>query len=175
MKHDSITIENYLTELWPDWRQEIPHLLDLFNELTLEEGELLPNQRGDIYYLIWGTIGKYSKKEPLRYIDTGELIIIPLKPSLLLFKALIRTKVMLLQRPALYKIVEECPRSIILYDEILSRQQESSEFRNSILKLPKGQRLEAFRSRYSRVTAIISRKELADFLKISIESLRKQF
>ena len=175
MKKDSITIENYISFLWPHWRTDIPQLPDAFEELTLDNGELLPYQRGDIFYLVSGTIGKYCKKEPIRYISTGELIIIPLKPRILLFKTLTGSKVMLLRRDALYRIVGEFPKSIILYDELLSKEQESDEFRNYLLKLPKGNRLEAFRARYPMVPSLVNRKELAEFLNISIESLRKIF
>ena len=175
MKKDLTTIDNYVTNIWPEWRNETPNLMDSFDELTLEYGEILPYQRGDIFYLASGTIGKYHKKEPIRYIDTGELIIIPLKPNILLFKALTDSTVMLLQRDALYRIVRQFPESIVLYDQLLSSQQESIEFRNYILKLPKGDRLEAFRVRYPAVSSLISRKELAEFLNISIESLRKAF
>lgn len=175
MKNNPTELDIYLSSLWPEWQHEIPDLLTRFQELHLEQDEFLPSQRGDIYFLAWGTIGKYGKKEPLRYISSGELIIIPLKPAVLQFKALIPCKVMLLPRADLYKIVELYPRSIQLYDELLSKQQESIDFRSTLLKLPKAARLEAFRARYAPVTAIINRKELAEYLKISIQYLRQHF
>lgn len=175
MKTENIDLIKLLTEVFPSWLQEIPELPDHFQECVLEPHEYLSLQRGDIYLVSGGSFGKYDRKEPIRYILPGELIIGPLKRNHTVFKSLNGSRAYLLDRPTLYRISQQYPHTLELYDELLQKQLEAMEFRQHILSLPKGERLEYFRSKYAPVLPIISRKELASFLQISVELLRKIF
>ncbi|WDF66929.1 hypothetical protein PQ465_11490 [Sphingobacterium oryzagri] len=166
-------LERYLGRLWPQWKQEIPHLLRDFEELHLESGEHLPSQRGDIYFIASGIVGKYIKNAPIRYSSNNEVIIVPLKPSTVQFRVLADATVFVLERSVLYQIVEQHPRSIMFYDELLIKQQQAIDFRYDLLQLPKAARLDALRTKYPPLMGLLSRTELAAFLDISKEYLRR--
>lgn len=175
MKKETIILTDFLTEIFPTWATEIPDLAGYFHEYFLEPGELLNTERGDIYLVSEGAFGKYTRREPLRYILPGELIIIGLRRRYHTFKALNFSRVYMLDRPSLYRISCEYPNTMTLYDELLQRQQDSLEFRQQILLMPKAHRYAYFKSCYATIVPLIDRKELAVFLQISPELLRRVF
>lgn len=175
MKIEKTPLTDYLDAVFPTWKREVPTLMDYIEEMNLDAGEPLPSQRGDIYFVSSGAIGKYQKKIPKRYITTSELIIIPLDSKSLLFRALQDCCIMLLQRPDLYRLARDYPIMIELYDQLRVKQEQSADFRETLLEMPKAERLEAFRNKFSRIIPLISRTELALYLGVSREYLRRLF
>lgn len=175
MKTEKAVLTDYLNAIFPSWETEVPTFMDYIEEIKMETDEPLPSQRGDIYFVSIGAIGKYQKKIPKRYITTGELIIIKFDSRPLLFRALEDSCVMLLQRHDLYRLADLYPVTIQLYDQLLAKQEQSADFRETLLEIPKAERLEVFRSKFGRIIPLISRTELALFLGVSREYLRRLF
>lgn len=175
MKKSKTNLTDYLNDVFPTWKQEVPTFMDYIEEIHLEMDEPLPSLRGDIYFVSRGAIGKYQKKIPKRYITPGELIIIKFDSKPLFFRALQDSCIMLLQRRDLYRLANLYPVTIQLYDQLLAKQEQSADFRELVLEMPKVERLEAFRSKFSSIIPLISRTELAKYLGVSREYLRKIF
>lgn len=175
MKNKTANLIDYLNDVFPTWKQEVPKFMDYFEELHLEAGEPLPSQRGDIYFITSGAIGKYEKMIPKRYITMRELIIIPFDSKPLLFVALEDSSILFLQRPDLYRLARDYSVTIQLYDQLRAKQEKAVDFRATLLEMPKAERLEVFRSKFTRIIPLITRTELAKFLGISREYLRKIF
>ncbi|MBE8719782.1 hypothetical protein [Sphingobacterium pedocola] len=166
---------DYLSDLYPDWLAELPTLLDYFIHIELDTGEHLPAKLGDIYFVGVGTIGKYEKHIPKRYILKTGIIIVPLKRNNVQLKAIEASAVLLLKRDALYSLLKLSPDLIKLYDELLAQQQQEKDFRTHLLEISKGDRLTLFREKFSQVIPLITRRELAKFLDTSEEFLRQRF
>ncbi|MBD1422568.1 cyclic nucleotide-binding domain-containing protein [Sphingobacterium chuzhouense] len=81
----------------------------------------------------------------------------------------------MIQRHDLYQLAENYPVTIQLYDQLLAKQEQAADFRELILEMPKAERLEAFRSKFSTIIPLISRTELASYLGVSREYLRRLF
>lgn len=175
MENKSTLFFQYLTELVPDWQKLMPDLLENFEELSLEEGEYLSIQRGDIYFLQSGTIGMYFKKTPQRYIQAREFILVPLTTRPIQFRVIEQCSVVLLDLSARYMIMRKYPSMIEVYDQFRSIQDKHADFRITILEIPKSRRLEKFQSKYGSLTFRLPRYELAQFLGISREYLRKLY
>ncbi|WP_437918761.1 hypothetical protein [Sphingobacterium sp. LRF_L2] len=175
MNEENAFLATYLTSIFPEWKKEVPLLPTYFEEIQLERGEPLPSQRGDIYFVQRGTIGKYLKNIPQRYIQANQLIIVPLIAKPPLFKALEDSTILLLPLPVRYQIARQYPCMIEVYDHLRAKQEKDVDFRTSILEMPRTQRLKAFRSKFERLDVLLPRIELAQFLGISREYLRKIF
>ncbi|WP_270087389.1 cyclic nucleotide-binding domain-containing protein [Sphingobacterium sp. SYP-B4668] len=166
---------HYLSQLYPLWQQKSPLLLDYFEHRVFETGEFVDVYPGDLYIVNKGTVGKYYKKTPKRYILRHELIMVPSERSGFNFKALESCHLWMLSQQKLHDILSRYPQSHVLQQLLLSKQQQSLDFRTQLLELPKADRLSFFRKQYSTVIPLISRTELAQFLHISGEYLRRLF
>lgn len=175
MKREKILLTDYLNSIFPTWEKEVPTFMDYIEEINLEIDEPLPNQRGDIYFVSSGSIAKYHKKIPKRYITPGELIMIKFDSKPLFFRALEDSCILLIQRHDLYQLSANYPVTIQLYDQLLAKQEQAADFREMVLEMPKVERLEMFRSKFSRIIPLISRTELATYLGVSREYLRRLF
>lgn len=173
MKNDGI--DDYLEKLSPNWKENFPQLKNYFEEIHLLEDELLSNQRGDIYYVNDGIIGKYERKLPQRYILRNEIIIVSILHSNLQFKALQESHLWVISRQSLHRVVALYADIMPIYDNMVHQQQEALEFRLQLLEMPKSERMDFLRSKFASVIPHITRKELAQFLNISEEYLRRIF
>lgn len=169
------TFEIFLSTVYPDWPIDFPDLPDYVEPFVIESGEFLPGQLGDIYFVGEGSIGKYEKSRPKRYILPRELIFTPLTRHRYQFIALEKSVVYFLDRKKLYELAAIYPKHIVLYDLLREQHQKEMDIRAHLLSLDKIERLEAFRLHYRMILGLVARQELAKFLCVSREYLRLIF
>jgi len=169
------TFELFLDTVYAPWRREIPDLPDHIERWEIGSGEHLPCLPGDIYFMGSGTLGKYARNVPVRYMVQGELVFIPLERHRFRLLALESSLVYFMDRKSLYALSIRYPTHIILYDLLRERHQRDIAFREHLLTLDKRDRLEAFRQRYAHIPGLVTRQEIARFLCLSREYLRNIF
>ncbi len=168
-------LHSFLSKFDKDYQEVVPNFWKHINIVSLFEGHNLSNNLGDIFLVSSGYLVKYCEGKPERYIGAGELIIVPLSSHMNYYKSLTNSKVYQLKRKRLYSIIKKSPESVILFDKIREVHSHQLHFRYRVLKLPKKKRVEYFRENYNIILNLISRKELADYLDISTEYLRRSF
>lgn len=170
-----ISFDSFLSTVYPAWEQDFADLPNAVDQFSIASDELLPAHLGYIYYIAQGAIGEYDKDSPKRYILAGQLIITPLKKNQIRFKALRESEVYYLDRKTLYHLSHSHPQYIELYDLLREQHEHEKEYREYLLSLDKAVRLEHFRKQYASIIPLIPRQELASYLSLSRESLRKLF
>lgn len=157
------------------WEQTIPDLLIHFEQVNLEVNEYLPCQRGDIYFVCKGYLGQYRKNQPIAYFQVGHPILLSLQNSPAPLKALTDSTILMLRRETTYLLNEKYTGTFELYQQLSVLHEKIIKFKDELRSIPKMQRLAAFRQEYKAIIPLISRKELAQFLGISREYLRRQY
>ncbi len=165
----------FLSKFDKNYQQIIGSFWKYINTVSLSEGEYLSNNLGDVFFISSGYLGKYCQGSPDRYIGPGELVVIPLSSHLNHFKSLTDSKAYRIERKSLYLIIKKFPESLPLFEEIKEIHLHDLQFRYRLLKLPKRERLKYFKKSYPSIATIVSRKELADYLDVSTEYLRRFF
>lgn len=170
-------LHEYLFKLEPNWNTLFPDLEEYLEIHYFLPQETLSLEMGAGYFLLEGIVGKYRAARPLRYILPEELIQAPLhiNDTKIRFKALSETYLYKISQKMLYKLPRKYPKLLPLYHQILFLHQHQVDYKLHILEHDKAERLTIFRQKYSEVVPLISRKELAQYLNMSEEYLRKLF
>ncbi|MDR2284458.1 MAG: hypothetical protein LBE37_14665 [Sphingobacterium sp.] len=138
-----------------------------------KEGDRLPTSKGDIYFLSDGVILKTQRTTLTRIIKAEELIFVPLQNKAVHFRALTDCSLLLLSRAELYNFIEQFPRAIRIYDSLLDLWYEQTDERLALLELQKGERIARFKELHKAVYPYMSRSDIANYIAVSDEYLRK--
>lgn len=137
------------------------------------EKERLSTCKGDIYFLSEGVLLKTHRTTLTRIIKAGQLIFVPLKNKATYFKALTDCRLLRLSRAQLYHFIEQFPRAIRIYDSLLDLWYEQTDERLELLEMQKGQRITRFKELHKEVYPYMSRSDIANYIAVSDEYLRK--
>lgn len=166
-------LHSFLTKFDKNYLDVVPNFWKYINTVWLFEGEHLSNSLGDIFFVSSGYLAKYCEGKPERYVGSGELILVPLSTHMNYFKSLTSSRVYQIKRKKLYSIIKKSPEALMLFEKIKEVHSHDLAFRYRLLKLPKNKRVEYFMENYAMIINLISRKELADYLDISAEYIRR--
>ncbi|MBE8721159.1 hypothetical protein C4F40_10530 [Sphingobacterium sp. Ka21] len=135
----------------------------------------LPVSPGDIYFLSEGVILKYDGEKICRIIKSQQLIFVPLHPHNKRFRALKDCRLLVLGKSNLYSILEGYPRIVRIYDGLLDLWHAQSQGRVDLLAMTKLQRVEYFKSMHVDLFNYMSRRDIAGYVNVSEEYLRRLF
>lgn len=136
-------------------------------------GQRLATRRGDICFLAEGTLLKLHKTTVTRIIKSDQLLFVPLRPKAIYFQALTPCKLLLLPRVDLYDIIEAFPQAVRIYDSLLDLWHEQCDERLELLELSKVDRIKRFRELHKEIYPYMVRRDIANYISVSEEYLRK--
>ncbi|MFD2556726.1 hypothetical protein [Sphingobacterium tabacisoli] len=131
------------------------------------------SNRGDICFLAEGILLKTQLTTITRIIKADQLIFVPLRPKAVYFQALSHCRLLLLSRDSLYAIIERFPRAVRIYDSLLDLWFEQSDERLLLLEMQKAERIDVFMRQHKDVYPYMSRRDIANYISVSEEYLRK--
>lgn len=166
-------LDIFFKDIDPHWASSIPELLDAFEEMRFVKGEYLTNHYGDLYLIVNGFFGKYEKTHPVRYAITGESLMIPNQRHHYQFIALTDSITYLTTREQLFTINQKNHRLFPIYACLMDRQQQYLDYREKLLSLHNQDKYDYVFDRYPDIRRYIKHKELARFMGISEELLRR--
>lgn len=149
-------------------------LYDALMPIHCEAKQRLMTNRGDIYFLSEGAMLKVHGTTVARIVQPGQLLFVPLQSKSIYFQTLRPSSLLLLSRETLYTIIEGHPRAIRLYDSLLDLWHEQSNERLSLLEMQKAERIALFKASYKAVYPYMGRRDIASYLSVSEEYLRKR-
>lgn len=151
----------------------------LYSALTLVHcavDQRLVCNPGDICFLAEGTMLKVHLTSVVRVIQSDQLIFVPLQPKAIYFRALVPCQLLILSREALYGIIEVFPRAVRVYDSLLDVWHEQSDERLLLLEMTqKSARIALFKQLHKEACPYMIRKDIANYIAVSEEYLRKNF
>lgn len=163
----------FFKEIYPDWQKEIPELKTAFAEERFIKGEQLINDWGDLYLIVDGIFGKYEKTCPVRYAIEGESLMIPNQRHAYQFTALSDCRTYRTSLKQLYEINGNNSKLFCLYANLKEKQQIYLDYRHKLLSLHNEDKYNFIFDKYPDILSHITQKELARFMGISIELLRR--
>ncbi|MDR0265055.1 MAG: hypothetical protein LBJ04_17690 [Sphingobacterium sp.] len=166
-------LDPFFRDLQPQWRREIPALSAIFEEERFIKGEQLMNNWGDLYLLIDGIFGKYEKKYPVRYALAGETLMIPNHRHSYQFVALSDCRTYRTSLKQLDEINKNNPKVFYLYANLKEKQQVYLDYRHRLLSLHNQDKYDFVFDKYPDIRSYVRHKELAQFMGISEELLRR--
>ena len=143
--------------------------------ICCQANDRLPVSPGDIYFLAEGVILKYEDEKICRIIKPQQLVFVPLHPHNKRFCALSDCRLLVLGRSSLYDILAAYPRVLYIYDGLLDLWHEQSQDRADLLAMTKLLRVEYFKSMHGDVINSMSRRDIARYVGVSEEYLRRLF
>ncbi len=166
-------LDSFFGDIHPQWRNEIPELATVFEEERFIRGEQLINDWGDLYLIIDGSIAKYEKTCPVRYAIAGESLMIPNQRHSYQFTALSDCRTYRTSLKQLKEINESNPKVFYLYANLKEKQQTYLDYRHKLLSLHNHDKYDFVFGKYPDILSLITQRELAKFMGISMELLRR--
>ncbi|MDM1296516.1 hypothetical protein HX021_19700 [Sphingobacterium sp. N143] len=122
-----------------------------------------------------GIFGKYEKTCPVRYAIAGESLMIPNHRHAYQFTALSDCRTYRTSLKQLEEINDRNPKVFYLYANLKERQQSYLDYRHKLLSLHNQDKYDFIFNKYPDILSHITQKELAKFMGISMELLRRIF
>lgn len=166
-------LASFLKDIHGEWISAIPELTDAFAEIRFVKGEYLTNNWGELYLIAEGIFGKYEKTCPVRYAISGESLMIPNHSHNYQFIALTDCRTFMTTRKQLYTINAKNPKLFPIYASLMDKQQQYLDYRAKLLSLPNPDKYDFVFDKYPDIREFIKHKELAQFMGISEELLRR--
>lgn len=174
MKESLLHLHQFLMPFGGLTTEEWAYLTDRLQKVIYHQDERIVKSRGDIYFVHSGIILEQEEQQINRIIKTSQLVFIPITRSSLQLHTLTGCHLLLLNRQDLYQMIGQFPHIIALYDQVLQKTSDESE-RIDLLKLDKKSRIRIFKANHRDVLPYMARKDIASYLCISEEYLRKNF
>lgn len=168
-------LDSFFRDIHPQWLSEIPKLSAVFEEERFVRGEQLINDWGDLYLIVEGIFGKYEKTCPVRYAIASESLMIPSQKHSYQFVALTDCRAYRSSLQQLAKINDNNPKVFYLYANLKEKQQTYLDYRHKLLSLHNQDKYDFVFDKYPDILSHITQRELAQFMGISIELLRRIF
>ncbi|WP_400261164.1 hypothetical protein ACFX5U_14535 [Sphingobacterium sp. SG20118] len=168
-------MDTIFKDIYSNWKSDIPELADAFEEVQFTKGEQLTNNWGDLYLLTEGMMGKYDKTCPVRYVLSGEPLLIPNSRHNFQFRAASDTKAYVIIRQALHAINQSNSKFFEFYTYLIDKQQQHIDYRQQLLSTPNFDKYEFVLKKYPYIRTLIKHKELALFMGVSVEYLRQLY
>lgn len=155
--------------------EEWAYVTDRLQKVIYDGNERIVKSRGDIYFVHSGIIIEQEEQETNRILKSDQLLFIPITRSYAQLHTLTSCQLLLLDRKDLYHILTKYPHKLALYDELLQKSNEEDAERFNLLKRDKKSRITIFKANHRDVLPYMARKDIASYLCISEEYLRKNF
>lgn len=155
--------------------EEWTYLTDRLQKVIYHKDERIVKSQGDIYFVHSGIIVEQKEREINRIVKPNQLIFIPITRSYAQLYTLTSCQLLLLARKDLYHTLARYPHTVVLYDQLLQKNSEEEAERLNLLKLDKKSRITIFKANHRDVLPYMARKDIASYLCISEEYLRKNF
>lgn len=168
-------LDPFMGDIHPHWQNEIPELSAVFEEERFIRGEQLINDWGELYLIIDGIFGKYEKTCPVRYAIAGESLMIPNQRHAFQFTALSDCRTYRTSFKRLEELNDHNPKVFYLYANLKEKQQVYLDYRHQLLSLHNQDKYDFMFDKYPDILSHITQRELAQFMGISIELLRRIF
>lgn len=172
-KSKSAILDRFFRDINPQWQSVIPELSSVFEEEPFMKGERLTNDWGELYLIVDGIFGKYEKTCPLRYAIAGESLMIPNHKNRYQFIALSDC---LTYRTSLRQLEEINARNskvFYLYANLKDKQETYLDYRHKLLSLNNQDKFDFVFAKYPDIRSYVKHNELARFMGISSELLRR--
>lgn len=166
-------LDPFFKHILPHWQDDIPELSSLLEAEKFVKGEHLINDWGDLYLITEGIFGKYEKTCPVRYALAGESLMIPNQKHNYRFVALSDCQTFRTSFRQLEEINAYNPKVFYLYAHLKDQQLRYLDYRHKLLSLHNQDKYDFVFDHYPDLLAHITQKELAQFMGISMELLRR--
>ncbi|MEZ0453248.1 hypothetical protein ABTW24_16755 [Sphingobacterium thalpophilum] len=166
-------LDLFFKDIHASWQKDIPELVTIFDEERFEQGEQMINDRGELYLIVNGIFGKYEKTCPVRYAIAGEPLMIPIQKHSYHFVAITQGNTLRTSLSQFMEINDHNPRVFFLYAKMMARQQQYLDYRHKLLSLHNQDKYDFLLDKYPDLRQHILHKELAQFMGISEELLRR--
>ena len=166
-------LDCFFSDINPHWKHEIPELSFVFEEEHFTQGERLVNDWGELYLIIDGIFGKYEKTCPVRYVTAGESLMIPNHKHRYQFIALRDCRTFRTSLRQLEEINAHNSKVFYLYANLQDKQQTYLDYRHKLLSLNNQDKYDFVFDKYPTILSYITQRELAQFMGISMELLRR--
>lgn len=168
-------LDPFFRDIDPRWQHEIPELSAVFEEERFSPGERLINDWGDLYLIVDGIFGKYEKTCPVRYAISGESLMIPNHKHRYQLIALSDCRTYRTSLRQLEEINAHNSKVFYLYANLKDKQDTYLDYRHKLLSLNNQDKYDFMFDKYPDILSHITQRELAQFMGISIELLRRIF
>lgn len=168
-------LDSFFSDINPHWQTEIPELSGIFEEEHFMKGERLVNDWGELYLIVEGIFGKYEKTCPLRYAIAGESLMIPNHKHRYQFIALSESRTYRTSLRQLEEINAHNSKVFYLYANLTDKQQIYLDYRHKLLSLNNQDKYDFVFDKYPDLRSYVKHHELAQFMGISGELLRRLF
>ncbi|MBL1407227.1 cyclic nucleotide-binding domain-containing protein [Sphingobacterium faecale] len=159
-------------DLYAEWNA----LYSALTPIHCAAGQRLVSNRGDICFLAKGVLLKTQLETITRIIQADQLIFVPLQSNAIYFHALVPCQLLVLSREELYRIIEVFPRVVRVYDSLLDVWHVQSNERLLLLEMKqKSARIALFKQLHKEACPYMARKDIANYIAVSEEYLRKNF
>ncbi|AIM39099.1 hypothetical protein KO02_22240 [Sphingobacterium sp. ML3W] len=155
--------------------EEWAYLTNRLQKVIYHKNERIVKSQGDIYFVHSGIIMEQEEQETNRIVKSNQLIFIPITRNYAQLYTLTFCQLLLLDRKDLYHILARYPHTLVLYDQLLQKSSEEDADRLHLLKRDKKSRITIFKANHRDVLPYMARKDIASYLCISEEYLRKNF
>jgi hypothetical protein len=166
-------LDSFFHTINPQWQQEIPELSTAFEEERFMKGERLTNDWGEFYLIVDGIFGKYEKTCPLHYAVAGESLMIPNHKHRYQFIALSDCRTYRTSLRQLEEINAHNSKVFYLYANLKDRQETYLDYRHKLLSLNNQDKFDFVFDKYPDLRSYVKHYELARFMGISSELLRR--
>lgn len=146
---------------------------NLLHPMCCKPNDRLATHKGDIFFNAEGTLIKSKGTAITRIIKSGQLLFVPLKSKEVQFQALTTCQLLLLPRTYLYEFIEQYPRAIRIYDNLLDLWYEQDDERVAYFEMKKIARIFRFKELHKEVYPYMVRNQIASYISVSEEYLRK--
>lgn len=172
-KSKEYLLDSFFRDINPQWQTDIHELSTVFEEEHFMKGERLINDWGELYLIVDGIFGKYEKTSPVRYAIAGESLMVPNHKHRYQFTALSDCRT---YRTSLQKLVEinaHNSKVFHLYANLTDKQQTYLDYRHKLLSLNNQDKFDFVFDKYPDLRSYVKHHELARFMGISSELLRR--
>ncbi|MGJ1442683.1 cyclic nucleotide-binding domain-containing protein [Sphingobacterium siyangense] len=172
-KSKEYLLDPFFRDINPQWQHEIPELSAVFEEERFSPGERLINDWGELYLIVSGIFGKYEKICPVRYAISGESLMIPNHKHRYQFIALSDCRTYRTSLRQLEEINAHNPKVFYLYANLRDKQETYLDYRHKLLSLNNQDKYDFVFDKYPDLRSYVKHHELALFMGISSELLRR--
>ena len=172
-KSKEYLLDSFFRDIDSQWQHEIPELSAVFEEERFSPGERLINDWGELYLIVDGIFGKYEKTCPVRYAISGESLMIPNHKHRYQFIALSDCHTYRTSLRQLEEINARNSKVFHLYANLRDRQQTYLDYRHKLLSLNNQDKYDFVFDKYPDLRSYVKHHELARFMGISSELLRR--
>ena len=174
-KSKELLLDPFFRDINSLWQTEISELSAVFEEERFMTGERLTNDWGELYLIVDGIFGKYEKTCPLRYALAGESLMIPNHKHRYQFIALSDCLTYRTSLRQLEEINAHNSKVFYLYANLKDRQETYLDYRHKLLSLNNQDKYDFVFDKYPDLRSYVKHKEIARFMGISGELLRRLF